>query len=81
MVLIPERELWIAVQEKVWCEKDGSKFYPNLIKNKNLQDMILVNSKNHRNQTFRKSNPKIDFKKVIVMGSIGCKIASILRGE
>ena len=83
VVLIPEREeLWIAAQEKVWCEKkDGSKFYPNLNKNKNLQEMILVNSKNHRNQTLENLIQKIDFKKVIVMGSIGCKIASILRGE
>ena len=83
VVLIPERdELWIGVGEKVWCEKkDRSKFYPNLIKNKNLQEMILVNSKNHRNQTLEYLIQKIDFKKVIVMGSIGCKIASILRGE
>ena len=83
VVLIPEREeLWIAAREKVWCEKkDGSKFYPNLIKNKNLQEMILVNSKNHRNQTLENLIQKIDFKKVIIMGSIGCKIASILRGE
>ena len=83
LVLIPERDqLWIAVSGKVWCEnKHGSKFYTNFSNNKNLQDMILVKSKNHRNQTLENLIEKIKFKKVIIMGSIGCKIASILRGE
>ena len=83
VVLIPEKDqLWLSIGEEVWCEKkDGSKFYPKLTKNKNLQEMILVKSKNHRNQTLEKLIRKIDFKKVITMGSIGCKIASILRGE
>ncbi len=83
IVLIPEKEqLWIADGEKVWCEKkDGSKIKPNLSKNKNLQEMILVTSKNHRNPTLKNLIKKINFKDVIIMGSIGCKIASIVRGE
>ena len=43
--------------------------------------MVLVTSKNHRNQTLQSLINNINFKEVIVMGSIGCKIASILRGE
>ena len=43
--------------------------------------MILATSKNHRNQTLKNLIQKINFKKVSIMGSIGCKIASILRGE
>ena len=43
--------------------------------------MTLVTSKNHRNDTLRNLIKKIDFKEVIIMGSIGCKIASIVRGE
>ncbi len=83
IVLIPEKnELWIANGEKVWCEKrDGSIFKPNLSRNKILQDMILVTSKNHNNQTLKKLIQKINLNKVIIMGSIGCKIASIVRGE
>ena len=83
IVLIPDMDqLWIADGEKVWCEKrDGSKIKPNLSKNKSLQEMVLVTSKNHRNQTLRNLIDKIGFKKVVIMGSIGCKIASILRGE
>ena len=83
VVLIPEKDqLWLSVGKKVWCEKkDGSKFYPNLTKSKNLEEMVLVKSKNHRNQTLENLIQKIQFKRIIIMGSIGCKIASILNGE
>ncbi len=83
VVLIPEREeLWISNGEKVWCEKkDGSKSTSYLSKSKSLKDMVLVTSKNHRNQSLKELIFKIGFKEVIVMGSIGCKIASIVRGE
>ena len=53
----------------------------HISKNKKLSQMTLVSSKNHRNQKLEKLIERIDFKKVVTMGSIGCKIASILRGE
>ncbi len=83
VVLIPEKdELWFAFGSQVWCEnRNGSKIKPNLSKNKSLQDMVLVTSKNHRNQILQNLIQVINFNKVIVMGSIGCKIASIIRGE
>jgi len=83
VVLIPEKnELWISNGEKSWCEKrDGSLIKTILSKRNILQDMILVTSKNHNNETLKKVIQKIDFNEVIVMGSIGCKVASILRGE
>ena len=43
--------------------------------------MFLVTSKNHRNEKLQKLIDKINFNKVNIMGSVGCKIASILRGE
>ena len=83
IVLIPERdELWITDGIKVWCEnKDGLEIVPEFSKNKILEEMVIVSSKNHRNETLQKLINKINFKEVITMGSIGCKIASILRGE
>ena len=83
VVLIPEKEeLWISDGEKVWCENSyGEKKMPVLSKNFNLKDMNLVTSKNHRNETLRKLINKINFNEVKIMGSIGCKIASIVRGE
>ena len=83
IILIPDKEeIWFADGEKVWGEKkDGSKIEPKLSPNKSLKDMILVTSKNHRNETLKNLIKKIDLNKVITMGSIGCKIASIIRGE
>ena len=83
IVLIPERdELWISKGEKVWCESRYKKIInPQPCKNKSLNEMILVTSKNHNNETLRNLIEKIKFKEVKIMGSIGCKIASIVRGE
>ena len=84
VVLIPEKnELWISNGEKLWCEKkDGSlKKFNKSKNNKILNEMILVTSKNHNNEVLKKVIEKINFKKVVVMGSVGCKIASLLRGE
>jgi len=83
IVLIPERqELWIANGESVWCEKrDGYIKKTDFFEKKNLQDMVLVTSKNHSNKTLKNLIEKIQFKKVVTMGSIGCKIASIVRGD
>ena len=83
VVLIPEKgELWFAYEDKIWVEnKEGSKFKVNLNKNKSLQEMTLVTSKNHRNEALKYLIQKINFKEVMIMGSIGCKIASIVRGE
>jgi len=82
-VLIPDKnQLWISNGEKTWCEKrDGSKSVPSLLSNKSLQEMSLVTSKNHGNEILRNLIQKVNFSKVEIMGSIGCKIASILRGE
>ena len=83
IVLIPEKDqLWIADGEKTWCEKrNGSLLMPNFSINKGLKEMVLVTSKNHRNKTLSRLIDKISFNEVKIMGSIGCKIGSIVRGE
>ena len=43
--------------------------------------MVLVTSKNHKNENLNNLIEKIQFNEVKVMGSIGCKIASIIKGE
>ena len=82
-VLIPDKnQLWIADGKKTWCEKrDGSKYEPILLRNRNLHEMTLVTSKNHGNEILKNLIQKINFCKVQIMGSIGCKIASIVNGE
>ena len=83
IVLIPEKnELWISNAHKTWCEqRDGKRIQTHPPREKILHDMKIVTSKNHRNETLKKIIEKLNFKDVIVMGSIGCKITSILRGE
>ena len=82
-VLIPDKnQLWITDGEKTWCEKrDGSKYKPIVLKSKNLQEMTLVTSKNHGNEILQNLIKKINFNKVEIMGSIGCKLASIVSGD
>ena len=83
VVLIPKKnELWIAHGDILWCEtKNGKIKKSNLSATNILQEMRVVTSKNHRNKKLRDLIHKINFKEIIVMGSIGCKIASIIRGE
>ena len=83
IVLIPDKEeLWISINEIVSCEnRNGDLKRPNLSQKFNLKEMTIVTSKNHRNQILKNLIDKANFKEVVVMGSIGCKIASILRGE
>lgn len=83
IVLIPEKdELWISYAEKLWCEnREGSIRKQNLSKTNILKEMTIVTSKNHRNEKLKDLIEKINFKKTIVMGSIGCKVASIVRGD
>ena len=83
VVLIPEKdELWISYAEEIWCEKrDGTTLKQNLSDTKILKEMTIVTSKNHRNEKLKDLIKKINFKKTIVMGSIGCKITSIIRGD
>ena len=83
VVLIPEKdELWIAHGDRLWCERrEGGISKPQISHRKFINEMTLVSSKNHRNEMLEKLINKMSFHKVIVMGSIGCKLASIVRGE
>ena len=83
IVLIPEKnELWISTRSRAWCENRNQELKsPNLLRNKDFGDMIIATSKNHRNEVLRKLINLINFKKVSVIGSVGCKVSSILRGE
>ena len=83
IVLIPEREeLWIANNKSVWCEdRRGLRTNPKLSNTKEIHNMKIVTSKNHKNETLKNIIQKLGFKESINMGSIGCKIASMLRGE
>tara|TARA_B100000212_G_scaffold317287_1_gene272850 strand:+ start:51763 stop:52671 length:909 start_codon:yes stop_codon:yes gene_type:complete len=83
LVLIPEKdELWMTNGDKVWCDSrtENSKKV-NLTNNFKLEDMKLVMSKNHRNSLLQELIENIPFRTSMEMGSIGCKISSIIKGE
>tara|TARA_B100000575_G_scaffold277942_1_gene264743 strand:- start:1039 stop:1944 length:906 start_codon:yes stop_codon:yes gene_type:complete len=83
VILLPHKEeLWITNGNEIWCEKRNG-YRLNLVKKsqKPLMEMTLLTSKNHRNKTLLNLIEKINFKETILMGSIGCKIASIVKGE
>ena len=84
VVLIPElEELWFGVIGKgAWCENRlGEKKLVAFSNRAELQEMVLVSSRSHRNKILDDLLKRIDFPNQKKVGSIGCKIATILRGD
>ena len=82
-VLIPSRnQLWISNGNSTWCEnRNGIKNKFQVSQNIRLRDMRIITSKNHKNGLLQDLINKIGFCEIIEMGSIGCKIGAILRGD
>mgnify|MGYP001399306902 CR=1 FL=1 len=84
IVLIPERnELWIGIiGNGAWCEnRNGVRKSVSFSERKDLSELVLVSSKNHQELKLQNILKKMCFAKIKKIGSVGCKIASILRGE
>ena len=84
IVLIPERnELWFGIiGSDAWCEKrDGLKKHISFSKRIKTSELVLVSSKNHQESTLQKLLSNLCFAEIKQIGSVGCKVASILRGE
>ena len=84
IILIPERnELWFGIiGNGAWSEnRDGVKKSICFSNRKEISELILVSSKNHQDSKLQKLLTKIDFASTKKIGSVGCKVASILRGE
>ncbi len=84
MVLIPERnELWFGIiGSGSWCEdRKGNKKLFSFSERRNISDLILVSSKNHHESILQNVLANMQFGSIKKIGSVGCKVASILRGE
>tara|TARA_Y100001968_G_scaffold316080_1_gene343454 strand:- start:106 stop:1020 length:915 start_codon:yes stop_codon:yes gene_type:complete len=84
VVLIPERdELWFGIIGKgAWYENHkGVKTSVCFSKRKEIAKLINVSSKNHQEKTLKKLLEEIRFGQTKNIGSVGCKVATILRGE
>ena len=84
VVLIPElEELWFGVVgQDAWCENRVRETLPFRFSNrKQLDEMILVSSRSHRDENLEKLIQELNIGSQKSVGSIGCKIGTILRGE
>ena len=84
IVLIPERnELWIGiVGSGAWYEnRNGNKNQISFSNREKLSELILVSSKNHQQTKLLNLISSLCFAKTKKLGSVGCKVASILRGD
>ena len=84
VVLIPElEELWFGiVGDKAWCEDRKQKVkMPRFSTRKYIQELILVTSRSHKDHRLDKLLERIPIKESKSVGSVGCKICTILKGE
>nr|WP_320677732.1 3'(2'),5'-bisphosphate nucleotidase CysQ [Prochlorococcus sp. MIT 1300] len=84
VVLLPElEELWLGVVGVgAWCEDiTGNRSSVMFSQRRKLRDLIIVSSRNHRDFRLEKLIEKLDLGGTKSIGSVGCKIATILRGE
>ncbi len=84
VVVIPELdELWFGVVgHGAWCENRLKKKKDVQFSNRGeISKMILLASRNHRDKRLSQLIDKISFASIKGVGSVGCKVATILRGE
>jgi len=84
IVLIPHKEeLWIFSQGKgTWCESKKYSEKKNFkMSSLTIDQLTVFTSKNHFHGEFENLLNKLSPKNIVGMGSVGYKVASILRGE
>ena len=83
LVLLPEREeLWFGVGGRCWREnRQGVRRPARLSGRRRCEDLILVASRNHRDERLEALIPRLGLGGSRSVGSVGCKVATILRGE
>ncbi len=84
LVLLPELEqLWFGVCGLgAWCENSSRDKSPVCLSHRELpDDLLVISSRNHRNETLESLLEKLPYKTGKKVGSVGCKVAAILRGE
>ena len=87
VVLLPEpEELWFGllggVAPRAWREnRGGERFAPALSARSRLPELVLVASRNHRDQRLEALVADLALGASRAIGSVGGKVAMILRGE
>lgn len=90
LILLPElEELWIGLLASepeasgvAWCERpDGARQSPRLSNRRPCEELVLVASRSHRDQRLERLVEALRIGPSRAMGSVGGKVATILRGE
>jgi 3'(2'), 5'-bisphosphate nucleotidase len=89
VVLLPEpEELWIGLvgqgdsAGRAWREnRSGEQFAPAFSPRQQLDELVLVASRNHRDQRLEQLLQALALGETKAIGSVGGKVATILRGE
>ena len=92
VVLLPELEqLWFGLVApagsagapgRAWCENRAGQQSPaNLSQRRALGELVLVASRNHRDQRLEQLLATLALGEIKAIGSVGGKVATILRGE
>jgi len=93
LILLPElEELWIGLLPSpgdttgpggmAWCEHpDGASQPPRLSERRQTAELVLVASRSHRDQRLEQVVEALQIGPSRAMGSVGGKVATILRGE
>ena len=84
VVLLPEAdELWIGlVGDGAWCEdREGTRSPVRFSQREELSDLLLGASRSHRDDRLEKLIGELQLGGSKAVGSVGCKVATILRGE
>ncbi len=84
IVLIPEKnELWFGILGiGAWFEnRNGLKNHFSFSERLDISKLVLVSSKNHQQLLLQNLLSTLCFAETKKIGSVGCKVASILRGE
>ena len=93
VVLLPEKEeLWFGVPAaatddsgtsgEAWREnRAGDRFAARLSPRRQLAELVLVASRSHRDERLERLLEALPLADTLAMGSVGGKVATILRGE
>jgi 3'(2'), 5'-bisphosphate nucleotidase len=87
VVVLPEKdELWFGVpgasRGEAWREnRCGERFAATLSPRRELEALVLVASRSHRDERLERLLASLPLAETVAMGSVGGKVASILRGE
>ncbi|NDC34309.1 MAG: 3'(2'),5'-bisphosphate nucleotidase CysQ [Synechococcaceae bacterium WB9_2_112] len=83
VVLLPElEELWFGLGRRAWREnRAGDQKPAQLSRRQDLAELVLVASRNHRDQRLEQLLAALQVGQTRAIGSVGGKVATILRGE